>query len=160
MDMRSMVRGTQQWIPFACRTIAYGTVSIVLGPLTEDRSASLWAMRHWCRSSARALRITPDVSGLQNVPRAPFVYCSNHESLLDILVLGAVLPGDFKWAAKRSLMNIPFLGWHLRVAGHVPVDRRAGARNVAKPSSASITSFARESRCSSSPRARAAVTVH
>src|SRR5262249_9687576 len=47
-------------------------------------------------------------------------------------VLGGVLPGDFKWAAKRSLMKIPFLGWHLQLAGHVPVDRRSGARAAAE----------------------------
>ena len=46
--------------------------------------------------------------------------------MVDILVLGAALPGDFKWAAKRTVMNIPFLGWHLRLAGHVPVDRNQG----------------------------------
>jgi 1-acyl-sn-glycerol-3-phosphate acyltransferase len=43
-----------------------------------------------------------------------------------------VLQGDFKWAAKRELMKIPFLGWHLRVAGHVPVDRQAGKRTAAQ----------------------------
>src|SRR6185295_9693804 len=55
-----------------------------------------------------------------------------HQSVLDILCLGAVLPGDFKWAAKRELMKIPFLGWHLRIAGHVPVDRQAGKRTAAQ----------------------------
>src|SRR5262249_7822847 len=70
---------------------------------------------------------------LENVPQeSAFVYCSNHQSLLDILVLGSVLPGDFKWAAKRSLMKIPFLGWHLQLAGHVPVDRSSGSRAAAE----------------------------
>ncbi|MEO7328674.1 MAG: lysophospholipid acyltransferase family protein, partial [Minicystis sp.] len=41
-------------------------------------------------------------------------------------------PGDFKWAAKRSLLKIPFLGWHLALAGHVPVDRQAGSRSAAQ----------------------------
>lgn len=126
MDLQSALRAARQWVPFALRTAGFGTVSIVLGPLTPDRAASLWAMRSWCRSSARGLDIEIDASGLEHVPEPPFVYCANHQSLLDILVLGAVLPGDFKWAAKRSLMNIPFLGWHLRLAGHVPVDRNAG----------------------------------
>jgi len=60
------------------------------------------------------------------------VYCSNHQSLLDVLVLGGALPGDFKWAAKRELFKIPFLGWHLALAGHVPVERKAGARAAAE----------------------------
>lgn len=132
MDIESAWRATRQWVPFAARTIGYGTVSLTLGPLTRDRRASLWAMRNWCRSSARALDIGVQVSGLENVPREPFVYCSNHQSVLDILVLGAVLPGDYKWAAKRSLMKIPFLGWHLQLAGHVPVDRRSGSRSAAE----------------------------
>jgi 1-acyl-sn-glycerol-3-phosphate acyltransferase len=132
MDFRSAWRATRQWVPFAVRTMAFGTVSLTLGPLARDRSASLWAMRRWCRSSARALGIQIDAGGIENVPPGAFVYCSNHQSVLDILVLGAVLPGDFKWAAKRSLMKIPFLGWHLRLAGHVPVDRNAGSRAAAR----------------------------
>jgi 1-acyl-sn-glycerol-3-phosphate acyltransferase len=132
MDLRSALRATRQWVPFAARTMAFGTVSLTLGPLTRDRSASLWAMRRWCQTSARALWIDVDATGVDNVPPSPFVYCANHQSLLDILVLGAVLPGDFKWAAKRSLMKIPFLGWHLRLAGHVPVDRKAGSRTAAQ----------------------------
>jgi 1-acyl-sn-glycerol-3-phosphate acyltransferase len=113
--------------------MAYGTVSLTLGPLTRDRRASLWAMRRWCQASARGLDISVEASGLEHVPASgAFVYCANHQSLLDILCLGAVLPGDYKWAAKRSLMKIPFLGWHLRLAGHVPVDRSAGSRAAAE----------------------------
>jgi 1-acyl-sn-glycerol-3-phosphate acyltransferase len=132
MDLQSAIRATRQWVPFSARTIAYGTISITLGPLTRDRRASLWAMRRWCRSAARGLNIDVVADGFENVPPGAFVYCSNHQSLLDILVLGSVLPGDFKWAAKRSLMKIPFLGWHLRVAGHVPVDRSRGSRAAAE----------------------------
>jgi 1-acyl-sn-glycerol-3-phosphate acyltransferase len=142
MDLKSALRATRQWVPFASRTVGYGTVSLLLGPLTRDRRASLWAMQRWCRSSASALNIEVRVSGLPNVPGhdggrshtpgVAFVYATNHQSVLDILVLGSVLPGDYKWAAKRELMKIPFLGWHLRLAGHVPVDRHGGARSAAE----------------------------
>lgn len=124
-------RATTQWGPFALRTAAYGTVSCALGPLTRDHKASLWAMREWCKASAKGLNIEVTVDGLENVPEGAFVYCSNHQSLVDILCLGAVLPGDFKWAAKQSLWKIPFLGWHLKLAGHVPVERGRGSRAAA-----------------------------
>jgi 1-acyl-sn-glycerol-3-phosphate acyltransferase len=124
-------RATTQWGPFALRTAMFGTVSCALGPLTRDHRASLWAMREWCRSSASALNIEVMAEGQENVPDGAFVYCSNHQSLTDILCLGAVLPGDFKWAAKQSLWKIPFLGWHLRLAGHVPVERGRGSRIAA-----------------------------
>ena len=57
MDLHSAIRATRQWVPFSARTIAYGTISLTLGPLTRDRRASLWAMRRWCQTSARALNI-------------------------------------------------------------------------------------------------------
>ena len=132
MDARSLIHAASQWIPFAARTVAYGTVSLALGPLTADHRASLWAMRNWSRSSARGLDIDVEPIDLHNVPPPPFVYACNHQSLLDVLVLGGALPHDFKWAAKRSLMKIPFLGWHLQLAGHVPVDRRSGSRAAAE----------------------------
>ena len=125
-------RAARQWVPFAARTAFYGSISLTAGPLTRDHRASLWAMRSWCRTSAKALGIDIVAEGEENVPTSsPFVYVTNHQSLLDILVLGSVLPGDYKWAAKRSLMKIPFLGWHLQLAGHVPVDRGLGSRAAA-----------------------------
>ena len=43
---------------------------------------------------------------------------------MDIPVVLAALPVSFRFAAKKELFRIPFLGWHLRRSGHVPVDRR------------------------------------
>lgn len=128
MGAREMARWVRQWVPFGLRTVGYGTVSLTLGPLTRDHAASTWAMKAWSNASLRGLEIDAVVRGVHHVPAGGLLYASNHQSLLDILVLGAVLPGDLKWAAKRSLMNIPFLGWHLALSGHVPVDRRAGRR--------------------------------
>jgi len=118
-------RWLKEWVPFGARTIGWGVLSITIGPLTRG-AASTWAAKRWSQSSAKSIHIYIEATGGENVPEGGFVYASNHESLLDILVLGAALPGDFKWATKRSVMNIPFLGWHLRLAGHVPVDRNQG----------------------------------
>lgn len=132
MRPEEAVRAVKQWVPFAARTAFYGSVSCALGPVTPDHRASLWAMRTWCQKSAEALDLDVVAEGLENVPKSgAFVYCSNHQSIVDILVLGSVLPGDFKWAAKSSLWKIPFLGWHLKLAGHVPVDRGGGAKTAA-----------------------------
>ncbi len=125
MDLGERARWVRQWVPFGARTIGWAIVSLTGGPFSKGR-ASTWAATRWSRSSAKGLNIAIEADGLENVPEGRLVYASNHESLVDILILGAVLPGDFKWAAKRSVMNIPFLGWHLRLAGHVPVDRSQG----------------------------------
>lgn len=132
MSPREMARWLGQWVPFGARTAAYGTISLTLGPVTPDRMASTWAMKQWSRASLEALDVRAAIEGEHRVPDGGYLYASNHQSLLDILVLGALLPGDLKWAAKRSIMKVPFLGWHLQLAGHVPVDRRAGRRAAAE----------------------------
>jgi 1-acyl-sn-glycerol-3-phosphate acyltransferase len=125
---RAAVDWVAHWVPFAARTVFFGSVSLILGPLTPQRRASHWAMKAWSRSCLRLLRISVDVQGVENVPHGGFAYASNHQSLLDTLLLAATLPGDTRWAVKRSLMTIPFLGWHLWLAGHVAVDRDGGKR--------------------------------
>jgi 1-acyl-sn-glycerol-3-phosphate acyltransferase len=125
MGWGQRARWVKQWVPFGMRTVGWSTLSVTAGPLTKGR-VSTWCARKWSESSAKGLRIYIEATGQDNVPEGGFVYASNHESLVDILVLGAALPGDFKWAAKRSVLNVPFLGWHLRLAGHVPVDRNKG----------------------------------
>lgn len=51
------------------------------------------------------------------------VICSNHASLLDILALVRVVPPPFRFVAKRELTRWPIIGWLLRPAGQIVVDR-------------------------------------
>ena len=70
------------------------------------------------------------VSGTEHIdPRRAHVIVSNHQSMADIPLLSH-LPVDTKWMAKAELFRLPVLGWMLRMAGDVPVnrsDRRKGA---------------------------------
>src|SRR5262249_40436650 len=42
---------------------------------------------------------------------------------VDIPILLVAIPVSFRFAAKKELFRMPFLGWHLRRSGHIPVDR-------------------------------------
>lgn len=53
-----------------------------------------------------------------------YVFMANHQSLFDIPVLLASLPGEARLLAKRSLFRIPVFGWALAAGGFVPVDRK------------------------------------
>jgi len=57
-------------------------------------------------------------------PQARYVYMANHQSLFDIPVLLATLPGKTRFLAKKSLFQIPIFGWAMSIAGFIPVDRR------------------------------------
>jgi 1-acyl-sn-glycerol-3-phosphate acyltransferase len=62
--------------------------------------------------------------GLEQIDqRKAYVIVSNHQSMVDILVLLARLPLHFKFIAKRELFWIPFLGWHLALARYIPLKR-------------------------------------
>lgn len=54
-----------------------------------------------------------------------YVIVANHQSMLDILVLLASLPVHFKFMAKRELMPVPIIGWHMALAGYVRLDRES-----------------------------------
>jgi 1-acyl-sn-glycerol-3-phosphate acyltransferase len=52
----------------------------------------------------------------------PLVFAANHISALDIPVLYVNLPTQFRIIAKKELFAYPFLGWHLRRSGQLPID--------------------------------------
>jgi 1-acyl-sn-glycerol-3-phosphate acyltransferase len=71
------------------------------------------------------------ISGEQvSNPRNPYVVVSNHQSFADIPLISH-LPWEMKWVAKLELFRIPVIGWMLRLAGDISLDRqdrRSGAR--------------------------------
>jgi len=48
---------------------------------------------------------------------------SNHQSVVDIPVLQACLPVQFRWLAKAELFKIPIFGYALGRSGHISIDR-------------------------------------
>lgn len=92
--------------------------------------------RIWGRLLLAVSLIRVRVRGLERLdPRANYVFVANHSSYMDIPALLARLPYQFRFFAKKGLYKIPFLGWHLHRAGHLPVDR-SNARNSLKSMSA------------------------
>jgi 1-acyl-sn-glycerol-3-phosphate acyltransferase len=75
------------------------------------------------------------VSGTEHIAAGQtYVIVSNHQSLADIPVVSH-LPLDTKWMGKAELFKVPLIGWMLRMAGDVPVnrsDRRSGAKALLK----------------------------
>lgn len=51
-----------------------------------------------------------------------YVMVSNHQALLDILIIYTLFK-HFKWVAKSSLLKLPFLGWNMALNGYIIVKR-------------------------------------
>ncbi|MCS7080276.1 MAG: 1-acyl-sn-glycerol-3-phosphate acyltransferase [Chloracidobacterium sp.] len=108
----------------AALTIGMGLVTLLLSFFDRTGEWQHGIARLWCRLIALIVGLRPTAAGLHHLPRnMPAVIMANHQSLLDIPVLFAFLPFQFRILAKKELFRIPFLGWFLWRAGHIPVDR-------------------------------------
>ncbi len=105
-----------------------------------DRDPAHYVTGRWFRRlGASMTRINPawriHVDGdFPADPRLPYVVVCNHQSLADIPVISR-LPWEMKWVAKVELFGIPFVGWLMKLAGDIPVergDRRSGVKVLTK----------------------------
>jgi 1-acyl-sn-glycerol-3-phosphate acyltransferase len=92
-----------------------------------DRDPLRRRTARWFRRLGWALaRVNPwriHFSGLENlITDRPCVIVANHQSLADIPVF-AHLRVDAKWLGKAELYRLPVIGWMMRMAGDVPVER-------------------------------------
>ncbi len=61
--------------------------------------------------------------------REPYIMVCNHLSQADIPLISN-LPWEMKWVAKKELFDTPIVGWMMKLAGDISVDRRAKDRRV------------------------------
>jgi len=54
--------------------------------------------------------------------RTPYIIISNHQSILDILIMNCLLY-RFRWISKIENYKVPVLGWYLRMAKYIVIDR-------------------------------------
>ena len=52
----------------------------------------------------------------------------NHQSAFDIFAVLGFLPLHFKWIARKEIFRIPILGWAMRAAGYISIDREGKTR--------------------------------
>ena len=105
-------------------TVVMGTLSLAASLLDstgrlQHRVARAWARMLMAVSGARVI-----VNGTEKLdPYGCYVLVSNHLSYMDIPALLGFLPLDIHFFAKQGIFTIPFVGTHLRRAGHLPVAR-------------------------------------
>ena len=105
-------------------TLFWAIPSFLLGWIPPRGTVTFWCARAWawcllvgCGLRVRVVR-DPAVER-----RGHYVFMANHQSLFDIPLLIATLPGQTRFLAKRSLFRIPIFGWAIAAGGFIPVDR-------------------------------------
>ena len=123
------------WTGCGLSTAFWASISLLGSIVSGSGRLQHFCMRRWSRDNLWLSRARVELEGLENIDRnRPQIFTANHSGLHDILSLAAHLPIQFRWIAKKSLFNVPFMGWHMRRSGYIPIDRdnpREMARNIA-----------------------------
>ncbi len=108
---------------FLLGTVFCGTASLLASLTEQDGRRQHRIAQGWARASLSFAGAPLTVIGGENLRAAPVaVYASNHLSYMDTPAIFAALPFQFRIVARHDLWNVPFIGWHLRRSGQIPVN--------------------------------------
>jgi 1-acyl-sn-glycerol-3-phosphate acyltransferase len=124
-------------------TVFMGALSLAASFFDRTGNSQHRIARIWGRMVLAVSFIHVRAEGLEKLdPHGSYVFVANHASFMDVPAILSHLPYQFRFFAKTGLFRIPFLGTHLRRAGHLLVDRSspraslksmsAGARLIAE----------------------------
>jgi 1-acyl-sn-glycerol-3-phosphate acyltransferase len=103
-------------------TILFATVSVAVSFFDPTGFRQMRVARAWGRALCWICGIQVETEGLENLsPQGHYIVSPNHLSYMDTPVVLSALPVDFRFMAKEELFKIPFLGTHLKQAGHIAV---------------------------------------
>jgi 1-acyl-sn-glycerol-3-phosphate acyltransferase len=112
-------------------TIVMGTISLIVSFFDSNGNRLHQLARIWGKILLAVSFIRVRAEGLEKLdPHANYVFVSNHGSYLDIPAILSQVPHQFRFFAKKGLYQIPFLGTHLKRAGHMPVDRSSARASL------------------------------
>ncbi len=119
------------WLVFVACILVWFPIMVMLRLVTAPFDRGRYAVGYFFRQTAVVMATLNPLwrfrrSGtMPGDPRRPYVVVSNHESFVDILLISH-LPWEMKWLSKAELFRIPVLGWMLRLAGDIPIQRGFG----------------------------------
>jgi len=118
-------------------TLLFGLASVPMGFFDKDGSILHALARTWSKLILKTIFSPVHVTGLDKIETSrTCVYAVNHASAVDIPLLYAYLPVQFRIVHKKELLSYPVVGWHLKRSGQVCVDQQNPARSVGQIKSA------------------------
>jgi 1-acyl-sn-glycerol-3-phosphate acyltransferase len=98
-------------------------------PGGEDRAQRY--LIHWARISLKLARVQITVAGLERLDsNRPYVFMPNHASFLDVLIVFAFIPHNFRSIVKQEFFSIPLLGLTVKSSGQIPLDRKSPRKGL------------------------------
>jgi 1-acyl-sn-glycerol-3-phosphate acyltransferase len=123
-----VIKSVIVWFIGICFVVVFFPFTLLIWllvlPFDRNRSVTHWILMN---QSYLLVKLIPlwklSIEGREKAIRGrTYVIISNHKSLIDIL-LANCLRYRYKWISKIENMKLPVLGWYLRMADYITVDR-------------------------------------
>ncbi len=112
----------------AITVVPYAISCVLVMPLPF-----IWRYRYtvlWPRMVLWAAKVLVGIryktKGTENIPDAPIIYLSKHQSTYETMFFAWFLPRPACFVYKRELNYIPFFGWGLASLRNIAIDRKQG----------------------------------
>lgn len=112
------------WTVITLLSLVLGVAALSLALIQRGGNGPHQIASLWSRLLCRLNGIDVEIQGIENVQQnRAQIFVANHQGYFDIFALSGYLPVQLRWVAKASLFRIPFVGWSMKAAGYIPVDR-------------------------------------
>lgn len=116
-----------QWVIFVplfvVITLITALVVMLMAPLFGSRFWGYHPPKWWSRFTCWLALCRVKTSGHEYLdPRQSYIFVANHQGAFDIFLVYGFLKHTIIWMQKKSLREIPFVGFASQKAGHVFVD--------------------------------------
>jgi 1-acyl-sn-glycerol-3-phosphate acyltransferase len=113
-------------------TVIPWTLAVWLVSLVASRNAAWWTAVSWFRvvmwGTRVILGVRFEVLGAEHLPvgkTSTAVLLSNHQSMLETLLLPTLIPHPLAFVFKRELLKVPFFGWSMARLDMIHIDRES-----------------------------------
>lgn len=116
------------WLNFfilICTLVSCAAAFFVIPFNKDGKKIHFYFAVPWAKTILWICGIKIRAEGLENISaQMPYIYMTNHQSYFDIFALLATLSVNFKFIMKQELMKIPILGFTMRNAGYIGIERK------------------------------------
>ncbi len=124
-----MIRTTIVAVFLSLYTLVLGPPLILLTLITRSATLMYWVGVKGVVFITRAVGMKVCVEGRENIPAGVCMFAANHTSNADAAAIVGAIPRRLAIFGRKSLFDIPIVGYAFRLAKFVPVDR--GNRDAA-----------------------------
>lgn len=107
-------------------TLIWAPVSLLMSPLPYHQHYYITAF--WNRFVVWSAKVVCGIryrfKGYENLPDAPVILLSKHQSAWETIFYLCNMPRPLVYVFKKELLYIPFFGWGIALLRMIPIDRK------------------------------------